>query len=86
MTQLYQAIAKKTNILVGCINRSTVSEPRGEILSWYSVRPQLDGLYPFLDTGRLSLVLILLEGVQKKATRMTSGLENVTYKERWGVV
>lgn len=27
MTQLYQATAKKTNILVGCINRSTVSEP-----------------------------------------------------------
>lgn len=86
MTQLYQAIGKKTNILVGCINRSTVSELHGEILSLYPVRPQLDSLYPFLDTGRLSLVLVLLEGVQKKATRMTSGLENVTYKERWRVV
>lgn len=41
MTQLYEAIAKKTDILAGCINRSTVSEPHGEMLLLYSVRPQL---------------------------------------------
>lgn len=43
-------------------------------------------LYPFLDTGRSSAFLVVLEGVQKKATRMTSGLENVTCVERWRVV
>jgi len=68
MIQRYQAIAKKTNILVRRINRTTDSELHGEILSLYSVRPQLDCLYSFLDTGRLSLFLVLLEGVQKKAT------------------
>lgn len=81
-----QAIAKKTNILVGCINRSTVSEPHGEILLLYLVRRQLDCLYPFLGTGILPPFLVLLEGVQKEETRMTSGLENVTYNERWRVV
>lgn len=85
MTQQCQAIAKKTNILVRCINRSTVSEPHGEILSLFSIRPQLDCLFPFLDSGRLSPFLVLLEGVQK-ARRMTSALENVTYKERWRIV
>lgn len=86
MTQLYQATAERTNILVGCINRSAVSEPHGEIFSLCSVRPQLECLCPFLDTGRLSPFLVLLEGVHKKATGMTSGPENVTYEERWGVV
>lgn len=83
MTQLYQATAKKPNILVGCVNRSSVSEPHGEISSLCSVRPQLECLCPFLDTGRLSP---FLDGVHKNATGMTSGPENVTYKERWGVV
>lgn len=86
MTQLYQATAKKLNILVECINRSAVSEPHGEIFSLCSVRPQLECLCPFLDSGRLSPFLVLLEGVHKKATGMTNGLENVTYRERWGVV
>lgn len=42
MTQLYQADAKKPNILVGCVNRSAVSEPHGGIFSLCLVRPQLD--------------------------------------------
>lgn len=89
MTQLYQATAKKPNILVGCINRSAVSEPHEEIFSLCSVRPQLDVCVHFWtleDFWTLSPCLVLLEGVHKKATGMTSGPENVTYKERWGVV
>lgn len=85
MTQLYQATAKKPNILVGCINRSAVSEPHAEIFSLCSVR-SAGCLCPCLATGRLSPFLVLLEGVHKKATGMTSGPENVTYKERWGIV
>lgn len=78
MTQQCQTIAKKTNILVGCINRSTISEPHEEILSLQSVS--------IFGHWKIACIFGCVRGSPEEGNKNDSGLENVTCVERWRVV
>uniref|UniRef100_K7EY15 Reverse transcriptase domain-containing protein n=1 Tax=Pelodiscus sinensis TaxID=13735 RepID=K7EY15_PELSI len=82
-SQQRDAFAKKANMILGCINRCVVSKTREVILLFYSalVRPQLEycGLF---WAPHFKKDVEKLERIQRRATRMIKGLENMTCEGR----
>ncbi|GAB0179237.1 hypothetical protein GRJ2_000389000 [Grus japonensis] len=75
--------AQKASRVLGCIKRSVTSRSREVVLPLYSalVRPHLE--YCILLWGpQYRRDMELLEGVQRRATKLIRGLEHLSYEDR----
>ncbi|PKU47363.1 hypothetical protein llap_2330 [Limosa lapponica baueri] len=75
------AAAKKSNRMLGCINKGITSRDKEAIIPLYSIRPHL------VYCAQFWLLLYKkevdrLEGVQRKATKIIKGLGSLSYEER----
>ena len=79
----YALADQKANCILGCIKRSVASRLRKLILLLYSVmvRPHLEYCSQ-LCSPQYSRDVVLLEHIQKKATKMVQGMEHLPYKDR----
>ena len=82
MSQQCALAAQEANHILGFIKRGVTSELREEILPLYSalVRPHLE--YCVQLWGPQYNDKELLERVQRRATKMSSGLEHLSYEDR----
>jgi len=80
-------VSKKDNDILGCIRQSIASRSREGILPLHSalVRPYMQCCIQFW-ASQYKRGAVILERVQQRATKMTKGLDHLSYEGRMRAV